>query len=378
MMMTGIASLFFFNSCKTTQSITTQENQGKKLTRPFKDKNSKGNVERKVRPFRSKEFIGDFPIVRNKEVNFWISYFQKKGRRSFSIWSKRGAPFKSIIEETLESEGLPRSLFYVSFIESGFNLSARSHAKAVGPWQFMKSTGEQYGLRANYWVDPRQDLVKSTQAAATYLKHLKDRFGDWYLALAAYNAGPGNLRKAMRKTGIKDFWKLRRTRYLKKETADFVPKIIASIIIGNKPTKYGFQVHPKGSFEEYPESLVLIRKPVTLVELSRKLSVPVKKLRRWNPELLRDMTPPMKKGQVYQLRVGETHLRTFARVKNNLNYHGFGKGRVHKVAEGDTLSKIAKKYKVSLKTLMAINPNLSTRHLAIGAKVFMPATRKKI
>lgn len=189
----------------------------------------------------------DFPITVNTAVEKWIDYFTGRGRKHFVKYLERSEHFIPFIRPLLRQYGLPEDLVYLAMIESGFNNHARSFAKAVGPWQFIPATGKRYGLSVNWWVDERRDTRKSTLSAAQYLKDLYGMFNSWELAAASYNAGEAKLARAVRRYGTADFWALTRHRFLRPETRDYVPKIIAAALVAKNRTQFGFapsQIHP--------------------------------------------------------------------------------------------------------------------------------------
>ena len=189
----------------------------------------------------------DYPVVINTQVEKWVDYFLGRGRKHFERYLERSELFIPYIQPLLRQQGLPEDLVYLAMIESGFNNHARSHAKAVGPWQFISATGKRYGLAVNWWVDERRDTRKSTLAAAEYLKDLYTMFQSWELAAAAYNAGESKIARAIQRFGTKDFWALTRQRYLRSETRNYVPKIMAAAIVAKNRTQFGFPasaIHP--------------------------------------------------------------------------------------------------------------------------------------
>jgi hypothetical protein len=189
----------------------------------------------------------DYPITINSQVEKWVDYFLGRGRKHFERYLERSELFIPFIQPLLKQNGLPEDLVYLAMIESGFNNHARSQAKAVGPWQFISATGRRYGLMVNWWVDERRDTRKSTLAAVEYLRDLNSMFQSWELAAAAYNAGEAKIARAIQRYGSKDFWVLSRQRYLRSETRDYVPKIIAAALIAKNRTQFGFpasSVHP--------------------------------------------------------------------------------------------------------------------------------------
>jgi hypothetical protein len=193
-----------------------------------------------IRGVRLKNTGFDIPIVVNSRVEFWVDYFCGRGRANFERYLERSEFFVPYIVPLLKQNGLPEDMVYLAMIESGFNNNARSRAKAVGPWQFISATGKRYGLMVNWWVDERRDTRKSTLAAVEYLKDLYNIFQSWELAAAAYNAGEAKIARAVQRYGTKDFWALSRYRFLRPETRDYVPKIIAAALISKNRTLFGF------------------------------------------------------------------------------------------------------------------------------------------
>ncbi|MBU6376229.1 MAG: transglycosylase SLT domain-containing protein [Bdellovibrionales bacterium] len=182
----------------------------------------------------------DFPVTLNSRVEFWVDYFTGRGRKNFERYLERSEFFIPYIRPILKENGMPEDLVYLAMIESGFNNHARSHAKAVGPWQFISATGKRYGLMVNWWVDERRDTRKSTLAAVDYLRELYSMFGCWELAAASYNAGEAKIARAIRRYGTRDFWSLSRHGFLRQETRDYVPKIIAAAIVAKNRVQFGF------------------------------------------------------------------------------------------------------------------------------------------
>ena len=187
------------------------------------------------RPAEEVDITRGFPLTINKQVRFYLDLFQNKQHHYFQKWLERSTLYLSDIEKELKKSDLPRDLAYLAMIESGFNPLAYSPAHAAGLWQFITTTGRKYNLKINSWIDERRHPYKSTRAAAAYLADLYDEFDDWYLAVAAYNAGEGKIKQAIRKYKTRDFWKIAQTRYLHLETKRYVPKLIAAILIAPRP-----------------------------------------------------------------------------------------------------------------------------------------------
>lgn len=292
----------------------------------------------------------DIPYTYNQYVQKWIDYYTGKGRSHFSRHLARLGRFMPYIHAVADQYDAPRDLVYLSMIESGFNVRAKSWASAVGPWQFIKSTGRMYGLNVDYYMDERRDVEKATHAAVRHLKDLYNDFGDWYLAFAAYNAGPGKVRGAIQRNGS-DYWDMVRGRYLRQETKDYVPKILAAATIAKNPEKYGFRnIHYQlpVAYEK-----VTLDGPTDLEVAARCAGVEADLIRLLNPELLRDHTPPHIPR--YELKIPKGTARQFKRQYARLSPRDRMPVLEYQVARGDTVQSIAAQYGVSTKDLVAAN-----------------------
>ena len=233
----------------------------------------------------------------NQQVQYFLDRFTRERRQVIDKWFGRAGRYLAMIRDTLRDHGLPEDLAFVAMIESGFNPVAVSRAGAKGLWQFMAGTARRYGLRVDQWVDERLDPEKSTLAAAAYLRDLYAQFGSWSLAQAAYNAGEMTVTRAIRSVGSKDFWALARSSSLKRETKDFVPQIHAATVIGQDPSRYGFDV---GGHAPADVEFVSIPAATHLATLAKASGVSTDALRSLNPVLVKGVTPP---GGPYRLRV---------------------------------------------------------------------------
>ncbi|MCB2188240.1 MAG: LysM peptidoglycan-binding domain-containing protein [Deltaproteobacteria bacterium] len=317
----------------------------------------------------------DIPITINDQVEFFLDFFQNRIPKRFSMWLSRSGRYLPMMRSILKEKGLPEDLVYLALIESGFSCQAYSVAHAVGPWQFIRSTGRRYGLEINYWVDERRDPVKSTRAAAAYLSKLFEQFGSWYLAAAAYNAGEAKIQKALDRYKAEDFWSISQSRqqYLKKETKQYVPKMIAAALIAKDPAKYGF---PAVDYQEplaYDEVQV---DPGTSLAVAAKLAgINSSDLKDLNPELRRWCTPPT--AGVYTLRIPQGGRASFETAYASLPSSA-RQARLqappHQVTvqSGDTLQRIASLYRVNLSDLRAMNTHLDPRRLQVGQRVVLP------
>jgi len=294
---------------------------------------------------------GQLPVVLNKKVKRYIKYFQTRGRKSFSRWLSRSGKYTPMMREVLEKRGLPSDFVYLAMIESGFNVRARSNRGAVGPWQFIRPTARKYGLRVDFWVDERIDPVKSTGAAADYLLDLYNVFQDWQLAAAGYNAGERRVRRAMYRTKKRDYWEI--SRRLPRETKNYIPKLIAALLISKNPEKYGFE----GIEYQNPDPFDVVSVPPrkSLKDIARLVSLDYKALHDLNPSLIAGSTPP---GDDYLIYVPagyggviEEKAEEIAALRNVKRTFYVR----YRVRRGDTLSGIARRYRVRVSSIRRAN-----------------------
>ncbi len=313
----------------------------------------------------------DIPITINDAVERWLEYFQTDGRSNFTIYLSRAGRYESMMRAIFLDAGLPADLVYVSLIESGFSPQAYSRARAVGLWQFISSTGRNYDLQISYWVDERRDPILATKAAAAHLKDLYDEFGSWYLAAAAYNGGPNRVRRSIRRSGSDDFWTLSRRRYFRRETRNYVPKLIAAALIAKQPAHYGF--FDIKHAEPLAYDVVQVPNATSLDVIADAAGTSVSTLVELNPQILRGVTPP---GQRYSLRVppatGHVFALNYARVPPSQRVTWVQ----HVVRRGDTLSEIARDYGVSVSAIRAANKRVNPRRLRIGQRLIIPRAGK--
>jgi membrane-bound lytic murein transglycosylase D len=308
----------------------------------------------------------DIPIVLNDSVENNLEYFKTRGRDEFQIWLNRSERYIPVMKEIFKEKNLPEDLVYVAMIESGFNPYAVSWARAVGPWQFMPATGRLYGLKIDWWIDERKDPIKSTTAAAEHLKDLHNLFGSWPLALASYNAGAGKVQRAVLRTRSDDFWDLRASRYIRKETKNYVPKWMAATIIAKNPEAYGFSVT---AVEPYKYDEVVIEESTDLRLIARCADCTYQDIKELNPEIKRWVTPPQ--YDKYSLRIPfgkkETFLVNYAAIPQDQKI----KWERHEVRKGETLSSLAKQYNTKAEAIRDIN-GLKKNRVAPGKHLLIP------
>ncbi|WP_446007861.1 transglycosylase SLT domain-containing protein [Candidatus Electrothrix sp.] len=311
----------------------------------------------------SKKLVCDFPIIINKQVEFYLDQFQNRQRITFKRWLDRSALYLSLIEDELKKAKLPEALVYLAMIESGFNPVAYSPARASGLWQFMPSTALSYGLRIDSWVDERRNPEKATRAAVSYLSALYKRFGDWQLAVAAYNAGEGKIQRGLEKYKAKNFWDLAAKDYLALETKRYVPKLIAAILIAHEPERYGFQP-VRAKDVQYETVDVPPGTPLSAIAAAGGYSV--EKVRQLNTELLKNKIPRVK--GTYSLRVpAGTSTRIAANLQQILADEKIKV--VHSLRRGETLSRVGKRYNVSVNMIMQWNNIADARRIRAGRKL---------
>ena len=308
---------------------------------------------------------GELSLILTPAVEKNIRYFQTVIPDRFQQWLSRFYRYKPAVEQIFEELGIPQELVYLSLVESGFNPRAYSRARAAGPWQFMKATGRIYGLRVNWYIDERRDPVKSSVAAAQHLRDLYDRFGSWPLALAAYNAGSGKISRAIKKTGSRDFWKIAKTRYIRRETRQYVPKFMAATIIASNPALFGFHAEVS-DLHDYDE--VLISNTVHLKSIAKETGIELETLRNLNPELRRSITPPTKDGYFLKVPVGLGPQVSEIREQIAEWKEPPVQVTTYRVRRGDSLSVIAKRFRMSIQKLKDLN-NLSGHMIHVGQKL---------
>ncbi|WP_408096389.1 LysM peptidoglycan-binding domain-containing protein [Peredibacter sp. HCB2-198] len=330
----------------------------------------------------------EVPYARNflakkntKRMQFWVDYFTKQNRDRMQRFINNGEEYRHHIEAVFEQHGLPKELYFVGLIESGYYLGARSHASAVGPWQFIRGTGSRYGLKITSEIDERQDLFKATKAAAMYFKDLHNVFSSWELALSAYNAGEYGIIRRIMKHGTRDFYELSRNKQLPSETINYVPKVLAAMHVVNNAEKYGFVI-PKKKHRLFDlTELRPVKKNISLHSVARRMNVDIALLKKLNPELRRASTPRYFAG-TYFLRVPKSKYsyrledisapvevakkvskpesrrdlnRRTANVANEDKVETEVKPKLHRVRRGETLVSIARKYSMTPRELAQAN-----------------------
>ncbi len=329
------------------------------------DPKLKREVEQEI-----EEITHDLPIeINDRVLGFIRHYTTGRGRGTIQVGLERVGRYQAMIERILKEEGVPQDLIYLCQAESAFIPRALSRAKAKGMWQFISSRGKEYGLRQTWWIDERSDPEKSTRAAARHLKDLYQQFGDWYLAMAAYNAGPMRITRAMAKTGADNFWTLANKRALPRETINYIPNILALTIIGKNPEKYGFNVEPAAPLEV---ERVGVNKATDLRVIAETLNLPVEDLRTLNSHVLRWTTPP--DDPDFQLILPKGYADEFTAEIASLPESKRVLFREHVVRKGDTLGGVAKKYGSNIVELRQANNLKNKQLLRVGQTLIIPVS----
>jgi membrane-bound lytic murein transglycosylase D len=323
----------------------------------------------------------DFDFDR-REVERYVSRFQSDLRSFYGRALERSGRFVPTMSSILEREGIPIDLVYLPLIESGFQTGAVSRAGAVGPWQFMRQTGRRYGLRIDQYVDERRDPIKSTEAAARYLRDLYDMFNDWHLSLAAYNTGEGNIARILERRGSQDYWAMGERGYLVRETKEYVPRFLAALQIARSPESYGFE-RPAG--EAMAFDWVRVNRPVNLSTVADICGTSTSKIRELNPALTRGVVP----HSGYTLRIPQGTKQTFmaaaatlpapkvyaAKAPSGRRCSGMQSDGTYCLRAGETIGSVAERYGVSTQALLKANDISNPRRVAAGQPLVIPGQR---
>ena len=328
------------------------------------DPNIKAKAEAELKGTKS-----DLPLVLNDYVASYINYFSSRGKGFLENGLVRAGRYEPMIRRVLKEEGVPQDLIYLAQAESGFHPLALSRAGARGMWQFMAGRGAGYGLERNWWLDDRQDPEKATRAAARHLKDLYNQFGDWYLAMAAYNSGPGNVQQAVQRTGYADFWELYKRNVLPAETKNYVPIILAVTIMAKNPSQYGLDHLQRDLPLQY--STVKVDYPVDLRLVAEITDSSLSTVQELNPALLRMTTP---KEGTYDLKVPPGTAERFQQVIASIPRDMRVWWRYHKVASGETLAAIAHQYKTSTNSIAQVNGIDPDDPVKAGSRLVIPVT----
>lgn len=311
----------------------------------------------------------ELPLTLNDQVARMINYFSSRGAKTFRITMGRAAAYRAMIERILEEEGVPAEMIHLAQAESGFRPKARSYARATGMWQFMAFRGKQYGLRQDRYLEERYDIEAATRAAARHLKDLEIEFGDWYLAMAAYNSGPGRVRRAIERSGgVRDYWELCKKQLLPRQTRDYVPIILAMTYIAKHPELYDV-----GTIDPAPTlryDTIEIEEEISAELIADMTGTTATEIEQLNQALLRSATPPYR----YALRLPPGTSGRFMAELATVPADKRMEWRRHEILDGDSVAGIAGKYGVSAEQLLAVNGlGPDSAELTAGARLTVPA-----
>ncbi len=310
----------------------------------------------------------DLPLVVNDQVELWMRYFLGSGREYFARYLARSSRFRPMIEAELDERDMPRDLLYLAMIESGFSTQAYSRAAAVGLWQFMAPTARAYQLRVEWWLDERRDPELATRAALDHLLDLHEMFGDWYLAAAAYNAGSGRIRGAIRRSGAKDYWSVATPTYLPRETCSYVPKLLAAAIIAHHPERYGF------TGIDYQDPLAYDSVPVphssSIEALAGCAGIDEESFQELNPALRRWAVPP--EPERYAVRVPPGMGASFSSCVEAIPPSERASFTRHTVRKGESLGSISEQYGVTVDAIARMNKIANRNRIHVGTELVIP------
>lgn len=333
--------------------ISLYKNPQKTLEEPSKDKIKKERF--------------DIPVDYNDDVQRWVRYFSGPGHKYYQRWLNRAPEFTTMMKEKLNAANLPEDLVYLSMIESGYSTHAYSSAAAVGLWQFIRPTGREMGMRVDEWIDERRDPELATDAAVKFLGILHRQFGDWRLAWAAYNGGPGRVSRRIKKYKTRDFWTLSKKGAFPSETDNYVPKIMAAAIIGKAPQKYGFTLPKPKTYPSY--MTVQVDGSISVEVLAKCAQMQEKSFRKVNPKIRKWALPSKPKKQSIHVPDKDRFVTCLNKIpkKNRMRY------REHKIKKGESLAQIAIKYKISVASIQVANKIKNPNRISIGQTLIIPA-----
>jgi len=325
-----------------------------------------------------------------RHYDFWLKYFSKKEKARFERHMSNGLKFEKIVHEVFKEHGLPSDLFFVGLIESGFNTHIRSHASAVGPWQFIKGTGKRYGLKIDRYLDERRNIYKSSHAAANYFKDLYNIFGSWELALCAYNAGEYRIINAIRRGNTRDYRQLVKKKLIPKETIFYIPKVAAARHLFKNRRKYGLKPKKADSAFYLNVDKVVAKSSFSLDDVAKKMRIKRSVLRKLNPEVKKSWVGVTKRKPMHLL-LPKGKAKRFATLKiaKSSKISRIAKSSstirqsvsrsvssVYRVKSGDSLYRISRKFGLPIKKIKRAN-RLKTSRIKIGQKLKIPSIGSK-
>ncbi|GAB6888794.1 LysM peptidoglycan-binding domain-containing protein [Desulfothermus okinawensis JCM 13304] len=355
------------------KEVTISPNEIEKLEESHKNSSrvSSNQKQKIVTPINTTETDFNF-VLKIKDTKYterYFNYYSKIQRKTFQRWLKRAEPYLPYILSVFRRYNIPDDLIFLPFAESGFNPRAYSRAGAAGIWQFMPATARKYGLTVNWWIDERLDPFRSTIAAAKYLSDLYKMFGDWYLALAAYNAGEGKISKALRKSKMNNFFHIAKPRYLRRETRMYVPKFMAILKIIRNLKKLGFE--PIYVDNKKLPARVFVREGTDLYTLAKNLKIPWKEFKKWNSHFKRYVTPPNIVSLIYVPKALKARAINLIKTKTIRPYGGLYR---YRIKNGDSWWRISRRFGVPINILKRIN-RTNSNMLRPGRSILIPKSK---
>ena len=326
-----------------------------------------------IPPLRDKplfEAINDLSICRRDDVRKFVYQYMTKGRRFLKGAIRRSKLYHEIIAKIFNNyKTIPKDISLLPLLESGFNPYAVSRSNAVGLWQFLRMTSTSLGLKTDIWVDERRDIEKSTIAAIRHLNNLYKSFKSWELALAAYNGGAGHVKRAMQRSRAGNLWELIKSGVLKKETEEYVPRMAALLVIYKNQQLFNIkdEIFPSSIAET--ENIVL-KYPVNINDVLRLSGVPISTIKRYNPELKRNRTPPYYLN--YSIRLPVDAKERLKSNRKKLYKFKFSRVKRHTVKKGECIIKIARRYKTKAKMIIILNDIKKPSLIRPGQRLYIP------
>ena len=318
------------------------------------------------------EAAASIPIPEHRTIDSAVRLFSVDMKDSIQTSLIRSARYRKLIDAALAEHKLPKGLAYLPVIESAYMPTLTSRAGAYGIWQFMPDTAREYGLRVDWWMDERADPELSTRAAATYLRDLYRMFDDWSLALAAYNCGPGRVRRTLQQSGATSFWELLDNGLLPKETRGYVPTFFATLLIASDPAAYGMRLE---EVMEHDEKTVEVRGPVSLTYIAEAIGVDEDALKQMNPALRRGVVPPGRASVRVPAKRAEALLARADTLRDDDAYMKFCSFRMRK---GDTIHRLARAIGTKAETILAMNNLDETDRLGTGQSIYLPVRAREL
>jgi membrane-bound lytic murein transglycosylase D len=344
-----------------------------KMIVEYKEESQRNELARIINGNDSKKPLFLSSKLKTDEYQQWLNYFSTTGKRGLLTHIRNGERYRPLIEQALAKHNLPKELYFVGLIESGYELSARSHASAVGPWQFMSDTAKRYNLKVTRSVDERKNIIKSTNAAARYFQDLYNIFGNWELALSAYNAGEFGVIRRIRSAKSRNFYVLADRKVLPKETRNYIPKLKAAMEVYNNPRRYGIRIPKVAALRRKDLKKYTIKSRANINQIARKIGVRKSVILSMNPDINYADIPKFRKSlHIYVPRSaqGSSYKKSYSK-RNIANTRVHSTNQTHKVRSGDSLIAIAKRYRVWVRDIIALN-NIKSKKIYVNQSLKIP------